>query len=87
MAANSAASNQPRTSTVARINLTGCAINVMSTLTRRQVTTAAQSMAAVVAATNDREKYLLELLRKASVFIPASPLSMEIEAVLLKEVK
>jgi hypothetical protein len=34
----------------------------------------------------DREKYLLYLLRKASVFIPASPLSMEIEAV-LKEVK
>jgi hypothetical protein len=32
----------------------------------------------------DREKYLLELLRKASVFIPASPLSMEIEAVLLR---
>jgi hypothetical protein len=32
-----------------------------------------------------REKYLLELLRKASVFVPASPLSMEIEAVLSKE--
>jgi hypothetical protein len=36
---------------------------------------------------SDLEKYLLELLRKASVFVPASPLSMEIEAVLLKERK